>query len=58
MCAGSAKPKYFVELTEEDLTQGMTNGYWLQAWTAFVRNQLYMSGDTTKFFLGGNKDDR
>jgi 3-dehydrosphinganine reductase len=36
-CAGSSKPMYFVQMKEEDLTQGMTNGYWVQAWTAFVR---------------------
>lgn len=35
-CAGSSKPKFFMEMTEDDLTQGMDNGYWVQAWTAFV----------------------
>lgn len=35
-CAGSSKPMYFVEMKEQDLTQGMTAGYWVQAWTAFV----------------------
>ena len=36
-CAGSSKPMYFVEMEEEDLTRGMVNGYWVQAWTVFVR---------------------
>jgi 3-dehydrosphinganine reductase len=35
-CAGSSKPMYFVEMDEQDLTQGMTAGYWVQAWTAFA----------------------
>lgn len=39
-CAGSSKPMYFVEMDEQDLTQGMTAGYWVQAWTAFVRASL------------------
>lgn len=35
-CAGAARPGFFVEMAEEDLTNGMTNGYWIQAWTAWV----------------------
>jgi len=35
-CAGSSKPMYFVEMNERDLVQGMTAGYWVQAWTAFA----------------------
>ncbi|KAJ3493898.1 hypothetical protein NLJ89_g10916 [Agrocybe chaxingu] len=35
MCAGASKPMFFVEMTEEDLVNGMTNGYWVQAWTAW-----------------------
>ncbi|KAL0956968.1 hypothetical protein HGRIS_003069 [Hohenbuehelia grisea] len=35
-CAGSSKPGFFVEMTEDDLTQGMFNGYWIQAWTAYA----------------------
>ena len=38
MVAGVGAPKFFVDMTEEDLTKGMTNSYWLQAWTAFVRD--------------------
>jgi len=39
-CAGSSKPMYFVEMNERDLVQGMTAGYWVQAWTAFVCDQV------------------
>ncbi|KAF8871168.1 oxidoreductase [Gymnopilus junonius] len=35
-CAGSSKPMFFVEMDECDLTDGMTNGYWIQAWTAWA----------------------
>ncbi|KAL0574810.1 3-dehydrosphinganine reductase [Marasmius crinis-equi] len=35
-CAGASKPMFFVEMTEEDLTQGMDSGYWVQAWTAWA----------------------
>jgi len=35
-CAGDSRPMFFVEMTEEDLTKGMTNGYWVQAWTAWA----------------------
>lgn len=35
-CAGAAKPMYLLEMQPEDLSRGMTNGYWIQAWTAFV----------------------
>ncbi|KAG2131328.1 hypothetical protein DEU56DRAFT_814007 [Suillus clintonianus] len=35
-CAGAAKPMYLLEMQPEDLTRGMTNGYWIQAWTAFA----------------------
>jgi 3-dehydrosphinganine reductase len=27
---------FFVEMTEEDLVKGMNDGYWIQAWTAWV----------------------
>ncbi|PPQ72501.1 hypothetical protein CVT26_003591 [Gymnopilus dilepis] len=35
-CAGSAKPMFFVEMQESDLSDGMVNGYWIQAWTAWA----------------------
>jgi len=27
---------FFVEMSEQDMTEGMTAGYWVQAWTAFA----------------------
>ncbi|KAF9515283.1 hypothetical protein BS47DRAFT_1376318 [Hydnum rufescens UP504] len=36
LCAGASKPKFFVEMTEEEMSQGMDNGYWVQAWTALA----------------------
>ncbi|KXN85931.1 3-ketodihydrosphingosine reductase TSC10 [Leucoagaricus sp. SymC.cos] len=39
-CAGAARPGFFVEATAEDLTKGMTNGYWIQAWTAWVISKM------------------
>jgi 3-dehydrosphinganine reductase len=35
-CAGAAKPMYLIEMQPEDLSRGMANGYWIQAWTAFA----------------------
>lgn len=35
-CAGAAKPMYLLEMQPEDLSRGMANGYWIQAWTAFA----------------------
>ncbi|KAJ7054992.1 oxidoreductase [Mycena amicta] len=33
-CAGSSKPMFFLDMTEEDMANGMVQGYWVQAWTA------------------------
>ncbi|KAF7327307.1 3-ketodihydrosphingosine reductase TSC10 [Mycena kentingensis (nom. inval.)] len=33
-CAGTAKPGFLLELTDEDMESGMVQGYWVQAWTA------------------------
>lgn len=35
-CAGTAKPMFFLEMQPEDLSRGMENVYWIQAWTAFA----------------------
>ncbi|KAH9476538.1 3-ketodihydrosphingosine reductase TSC10 [Psilocybe cubensis] len=35
-CAGSSKPMFFIDTTEQDMVDGMTNAYWLQAWTAWA----------------------
>ena len=42
-CAGSSKPMFFVEMDEQDMEQGMINGYWVQAWTAFVIAKVFYS---------------
>ncbi|KAF8162844.1 oxidoreductase [Crassisporium funariophilum] len=44
-CAGGSKPMFFVEMTEEDMVNGMTNGYWVQAWTTWaVAKQMAKQG--------------
>ncbi|KAJ7163991.1 oxidoreductase [Mycena crocata] len=35
-CAGSSKPMFFMDMTPEDMVQGMVNGYWVQAWTVMA----------------------
>ncbi|KAJ7086139.1 oxidoreductase [Mycena belliarum] len=35
-CAGSSKPMFFMDMTPQDMQDGMTNGYWVQAWTAMA----------------------
>lgn len=46
-CAGSSKPMFFVEMEEQDLVDGMMNAYWLQAWTAWVRDSLALAWRNT-----------
>uniref|UniRef100_A0A0W0FBR0 3-dehydrosphinganine reductase n=1 Tax=Moniliophthora roreri TaxID=221103 RepID=A0A0W0FBR0_MONRR len=38
--AGMGRPKFFVEMTEEDLVQGMNGAYWVQAWTAWAATKM------------------
>ncbi|KAJ7454724.1 oxidoreductase [Mycena latifolia] len=35
-CAGSSKPMFFLDMTPQDMQEGMINGYWVQAWTAMA----------------------
>ncbi|KAF8580282.1 oxidoreductase [Ramaria rubella] len=35
-CAGSSRPSFFIEQTEQLLLNGMTASYWVQAWTALA----------------------
>jgi 3-dehydrosphinganine reductase len=42
-CAGRSRPKFFVEMDEQDLVDGMTDGYWVQAWTAWVSRSTSFS---------------
>lgn len=39
LCAGFAKPGFFVTTSEKDLQQGLDGVYWVSAWTAQVRQQ-------------------
>jgi len=41
LCAGGATPKFFVEMTKEDLVRGLDMSYWIQAWTAWVRSSVF-----------------
>lgn len=35
-CAGAAKPMFIVDMGEAEVEGGMRDGYWVQAWTAWV----------------------
>ncbi|EIN09286.1 oxidoreductase [Punctularia strigosozonata HHB-11173 SS5] len=48
LCAGQARPKFFVEMTEDDLLKGMEDGYWLQAWTAWAVARMLVRQRATK----------
>ncbi|KDQ12773.1 hypothetical protein BOTBODRAFT_56572 [Botryobasidium botryosum FD-172 SS1] len=39
LCAGSSKPRFFVEMDEAELLDGMTTGYWVQAWSALAASK-------------------
>ncbi|KAH7927015.1 NAD(P)-binding protein [Leucogyrophana mollusca] len=51
-CAGASKPMFLLDMEEQDLTQGMINGYWVQAWTAFAAaKQMAREGKKGKIVL-------
>lgn len=50
-CAGSSKPKFFMDMSEEDMEQGMINGYWVQAWTVMVSSLHYSLIMILKLFV-------
>ena len=54
LCAGSARPAYLVENTEEHLVQGMEQGYWVQAWSAHaaVKKLVYEQRPAKIVFVG------
>ncbi|KAG6329625.1 hypothetical protein ID866_9465 [Astraeus odoratus] len=35
-CAGAARPMYLADMSPADFERGMTDGFWVQAWTAFA----------------------
>ncbi|KAH8119658.1 oxidoreductase [Phellopilus nigrolimitatus] len=39
LCAGSSRPGYFIENTDEQLIHGMEQSYWVQAWSAHAAMQ-------------------
>ncbi|KZS97062.1 oxidoreductase [Sistotremastrum niveocremeum HHB9708] len=36
LCAGSARPSFFIEETEATMLNGMESAYWIQAWSALA----------------------
>ncbi|KAJ6577430.1 oxidoreductase [Mycena capillaripes] len=51
-CAGSQKPKFFMDMSEDDLKQGMVQGYWVQAWTVMVAaKKMVRDGSKGKIVL-------
>jgi len=38
---------FFMEMDDQDLVDGMVNAYWLQAWTAWVRDSLTLAWRNT-----------
>ncbi|TFK37303.1 oxidoreductase [Crucibulum laeve] len=39
-CAGASRPAFFVEMEAQHLEQGMRDGYWVQAWTAWAAAKM------------------
>ncbi|KAJ3538499.1 hypothetical protein NMY22_g5142 [Coprinellus aureogranulatus] len=56
-CAGSSKPMWFVEMTEQDLKDGMDYGYWVQAWTVYVSGPLEEALSLADSPPGSHEDD-
>ncbi|KAG9310837.1 hypothetical protein JVU11DRAFT_8690 [Chiua virens] len=50
-CAGAAKPMFLVEMGEAELQNGMTDGYWIQAWTAWLQKKWRKEGKQGKIIL-------
>ena len=55
LCAGASRPKFIVDSTEQDMLQGMVEGYWVQAWSAMVRNQTCRVTSNINMLLGRHK---
>lgn len=39
-CAGASQPKFLVEMTEQDMLNGMDLGYWVQAYTVLASSKM------------------
>ncbi|KAJ7938221.1 oxidoreductase [Mycena leptocephala] len=51
-CAGSSKPMFFMDMSEQDLREGMVNGYWVQAWTVMAAaKKMVRDGSKGKIVL-------
>lgn len=55
LCAGSARPTFWIENTEDHLVQGMEQAYWVQAWTAHVRVLSILCTDSAQIYEGGHE---
>ncbi|KAA1472316.1 oxidoreductase [Dentipellis sp. KUC8613] len=45
LCAGKSKPRFFLEYTPEELSEGMDDAYWAQVWTAHAATRLMVEQD-------------
>ncbi|KAJ9111701.1 hypothetical protein QFC19_001061 [Naganishia cerealis] len=43
LCAGHAKPGFFVEADEKDLRSGLDGTYWVSAWTAQIATKAWIA---------------
>ncbi|KAF8439756.1 hypothetical protein L210DRAFT_3401946 [Boletus edulis BED1] len=51
-CAGASKPMFLVEMGEAELENGMRDGYWVQAWTAWAAiKEMARRGQKGKIIL-------
>lgn len=56
LCAGSSRPRYFIDDDADDLENAMKNAYWVQAYSAHVRISLqYASAQLTLLQAGIKK---
>jgi len=55
LCAGASRPKFIVDSTEQDMLQGMVEGYWVQAWSAMAAiKRMVKEGAKAKIVLVGS----
>lgn len=52
LCAGGSKPKFWAEMSSQELTDGMNMGYWVQAWSAWVFARDSLLSFVTHYPLG------
>ncbi|KAF8335049.1 uncharacterized protein EI90DRAFT_3280159 [Cantharellus anzutake] len=55
LCAGASRPRFIVDSTEQDMLQGMVEGYWVQAWSAIAAvKRMAHEGAKGKIVLVGS----